>query len=302
MENLVKKLSLGTVQLGLDYGINNFSGKPSRTESLAMLDLAYKKGIRNFDTAYAYGDAEEILGEFVQSRNLGEEIKIVTKLKPNIMEDAQSEVFDIIAANLEKSLKRLKRGYVDGYLLHTPEYVREAKIVGVLSDLKSQGLVKNIGVSIYEEADAKYAAGLAEIDYIQVPYNIFDQRMAKSGFFQLAKENGKIVFVRSVFLQGLFFMSEDKIPPHLAKAKKYLKDLDEIIGRHGLSRAQAALLFSLKDENIDYVVFGADNLEQLEEIISLAKKPVDDEQCLKELESKFVNIEKNIISPNLWPR
>ncbi|MFA4833313.1 MAG: aldo/keto reductase [Patescibacteria group bacterium] len=302
MENLLNKLVLGTVQFGLNYGINNLNGKPSREKSFEMLDLAYKNGIKIFDTANVYGDAEEILGEFMQSRNLSGKIKIITKLKPNIIAESDGEINSIIEANLRESLIRLKRNYVDGYLLHTPEYIRDKKIVSALSDLKKRGLVKNIGVSIYEEVDAVYAASLEEVDYIQVPYSIFDQRLNKTEFFQLAKNNNKTVFARSAFLQGLFFMPQERIPSHLEKAKIYLRDLDNIIAKYNLSRLQAALLFSLKNENINYIVFGVDNIVQLKENINTTEQNIDCERCLKELKDKFIDIEKNIIFPSLWKK
>lgn len=304
MENTLNKLALGTVQFGLDYGINNPNGKPTRKKSFEMLNFAYEKGIRIFDTAFAYGDAEEILGEFSQSRNLGEKIKIITKVKPNIISESECKrtAYDIIAENLKESLDKLKRNYVDGYLFHTPDYIKDKKLVGSLCELKKQGLVKNIGVSIYEEKDAIYAAKLDEIDYIQIPYNIFDQRLDKTDFFQLADKNGKMVFARSPFLQGLFFMPEEKIPSYLQNVKVYFKELDKIIAKYDLSRQQAALLFSSKNKNIDYVVFGVDNIKQLKEDISIAEQNVDCEKCLKELDDKFINIEKNIIFPSLWKK
>lgn len=302
MKSLLNKLVLGTVQFGLNYGINNQNGKPTREKSFEMLDFAYRKGIRIFDTAHAYGNAEEILGEFLRSRNLSEEIEIVTKLKPNVVVESGGEINDIIAINLRESLERLQINHVNGYLLHTPGYIREEKIVSTLNDFKRQGLVKNIGVSIYEEADAIYAAKLDEIDYIQVPYSIFDQRLAKTDFFRLARKNGKTVFGRSAFLQGLFFMPEEKIPPHLKKVKIYFRELDKVIAKYSLSRQQAALLFSLKNDNIDYVVFGVDNIEQLKEDIDIAERNIGCERCIGELKDKFVNIEKNIIFPSLWKK
>lgn len=302
MANLLDKLVLGTVQFGLDYGINNFSGKPRRQKSLKILEFAYEKGIKIFDTAYAYGDAEEILGEFSKSRNVDDIIKIITKLKPNIVSESKGAAYDIVAGNLKDSLKRLKRNYVDGYLLHTPEYVRNNEIVDALCDLKKQRLVKNIGVSIYEEEDALYAARLAEVDYIQIPYSIFDQRLDKTDFFKLAKKNNITVFARSAFLQGLFFLSEEKIPSHLENAKPYLRQFDNIIAKYNLSRQQASLLFPLKNKNIDYVVFGVDNIEQLKEDINVAKQNVDFDECSKKLRSAFLDMEKNIIFPSLWKK
>lgn len=291
MENLINKLVLGTVQFGLDYGVNNFSGKPARQESLEMLNFAYKNGIRIFDTARTYGNAEEILGEFLQNHNLDKKIKIITKSKS-----------DILAESLEESLKRLKSGCVDGYLFHNPAYIKNDALVNSLRELKKQGLAKNIGVSVYEKEDAVYAASMDDIDYIQIPYSIFDQRLDKTDFFGLAKKNNKKVFARSVFFQGLFLMPEEKIPASLKHIRPYLRKLDGIIDKYGLSRKEAALSFVLKNENIDYVVFGVDNIKQLKENIDIAKRNINWQECIKELKNEFINIEKNIIFPGSWKK
>jgi len=302
MTNLSNKLILGTVQFGLDYGINNSNGKPGRDKSLEMLDYAWQKGIRTFDTAYAYGDAEEILGEFITTHDIGSEIKIITKLKPNIIAESQGEVYDIMAGNLGESLKRLHLSSVDGYLFHTPSYIRIDELVDSMCRLKDQGLTKNIGVSIYEEDDAVYAAKLKKFDYIQVPYSIFDQRLNRTDFFEITESNNITVFARSAFLQGLFFIPEDKIPSRLEIVKPYFKKLDEIINKYGMSRQQAALLFSFKNKHIDHVVFGVDNINQLREDIEIAEKNIDCEECIGELKKNFTNIEKNIIFPSLWKK
>lgn len=302
MTSSIDRLVLGTVQFGLNYGVNNPNGRPARKKSLQMLDFAYEKGIRIFDTAYAYGEAEEILGEFLQSRNLSKKIKIITKLKPNIIFEFKGEAYDIIARNLEESLKKLRRDYVDGYLFHTPSYIKDKKLVDSMLRLKSQGLVKNIGVSIYDETDAIYAANMGQVDYIQIPYSVFDQRLDKTVFFKLAKKNRITIFARSAFLQGLFFMPEKKFPSHLKKAKIYLKELDKIISKYGLSRQQAALLFSYKNKNIDFVVFGVDNIGQLEQDINIIEQDINCGKCIEELKNRFIGIEKNIIFPSLWKK
>jgi aryl-alcohol dehydrogenase-like predicted oxidoreductase len=302
MNNRIDKLVLGTVQFGLDYGINNFKGKPGRKKSLAMLEYAWQKGVRIFDTAYAYGDAEEILGEFIKDHNLGAEIKIITKLRPNVLSGRKGNISGIIKKNLEESLERLNRNYVDGYLLHTPGYIREPKVVAALKKLKKRGLVKNIGVSIYELDDAIFAAGLAEVDYIQVPYSIFDQRLDNKIFWNLTKKNKITVFARGAFLQGLFFMPQEKIPKHLEKVKFYLNKLDSIIKKSHLTRQQAALLFSCCNKNINYVVFGADSIDQLAENLKTVENSPDCEKCISELKNEFRDIEKSIVFPSLWKK
>ena len=57
------ELVLGSVQLGLDYGAANRTGKPSHEAALRLVRRAAESGVKTFDTARAYGDSEERLGE-----------------------------------------------------------------------------------------------------------------------------------------------------------------------------------------------------------------------------------------------
>lgn len=286
----MNKLVLGTAQLGIEYGINNKTGIRSREESLKLLDFAHKNGIKIFDTAHAYGDAENILGEFCERYNLSGAIKIITKVRQDV------------AQELNESLARLKTDCVDGCLLHEPKDIRNAVVVDFLKKFKNSGFVKNIGVSVYELEDAIYAVKTEGIDYIQVPYNIFDQRLDRTDFFELAERNNKKVFARSAFLQGLLLMPKEEIPPRVKEAKPYLEKLDAIILKYGLSRKQAAFRFASDNKNIDYVVFGVDNQAQLKEIINISNQEINFTECRKELEKEFNKVSKYIISPNLWQK
>lgn len=305
MKDNINRLTLGTVQFGLDYGINNPSGKPSREKSLSMLNYAWQKGIRIFDTAYAYGDAQEILGEFISTHNLGSEIKIITKLKPNVLSESSGSKEKIIRKNIKESLRLLKMDCVDGFLLHTPGYIRDPEILLAMEKMKNDGLTRNIGVSIYEVDDAIYAAKQPVVDYIQVPYSILDQRLDNKTFRNLTEKNNIKVFARSAFLQGLFFMPEEKIPPsfpNLDEVKAHLKQIDEIIQKYGLTRQQAALLFSYCNKNIDHVVFGVDNIGQLKEDIQIIEKHPSCDECINELKNEFKNTGKDVIFQSLWKK
>ncbi len=298
----ISKMVLGTVQLGLDYGINNPKGRPSKSESLAILARAHEQGIRVFDTAFGYGDAEEIIGEFIAAKKLGDQVRIISKLDPNCVPENSKDVLRIVENGLRASLRRLGRECIDGYLLHTSSYIFREEIVNALHQCKMNGLVKNTGVSVYEEAEALAAARSPLIDYIQVPYSIFDQRLDQTDFFQIAKANGKKVFARTAFLQGLIFMADKKIPERLFEVKKHLRILDGIILRYGLSRLQAALLFPLSHPEIEYVVFGVDTLEQLnndiDAVLALAPNP----ECVAELQKHFSRMEKSLVFPSLWKK
>jgi aryl-alcohol dehydrogenase-like predicted oxidoreductase len=298
------KLVLGTVQFGLKYGINNKLGKPSLKRSLSILKYAYDSGISTFDTAFAYGDAEEILGYFFTKYKINKKVSVISKFRANILDDKTLDTkYSILKWEIEKSLKKLNLDSLDGYLFHTPSYIYDNELVEAMRKCKEEGLTKNFGVSVYEEADALYAVNKAKVDYIQIPYSIFDQRLEKTDFFNIAKKNKVKVFARSAFLQGLILMNKDEIPDYLSVTKDYLETFDSIITKYNYSRVEAALLFSLCNKGIDEVVFGVDTLEQLKQDCSIAKMDKDKfRDCLNELRNNFVKIEKSIIFPSLWKK
>lgn len=298
---MIDKLVLGTVQLGLKYGINNKFGKPSRKYSLQLLDKAYEIGIRNFDTASAYGDAEEILGEWISKNGIKNSVKIISKLKPNALE-SEHDVGRIIRNNVNDSIKRLKIDFLNGYLLHTPEYVYRNDVLKELYECKISGLISHLGVSIYEENDAIYAANNRYIDYIQIPYSFLDQRIDKTDFFNIAKTNKKTVFARSPFVQGLIFMDYNSIPENLIKAKEYLKYFDDIIAKYNVTRQEASLLFSLQQSKNDFTVFGVDTIEQLVEVCEIAVSNRKIDNCITELKKEFGMTDRSIVIPNLWKK
>ncbi len=297
------KLCLGTVQFGLEYGINNKTGKPAEEQVFSMLDLAVAKGIEYFDTAAAYGNAEEILGRYFESRNLQKQVKVISKLLPNLIADDNYRAEAIVENEIRKSLERLKLECLEGYLLHTPTDFFNQSVMNGLFLAKEKGLIRNLGVSIYETEHALDVVNSGMVDYIQIPYNVFDQRMERTEFFNIARANGVTVFARSPFLQGLLFMEGDDIPAHLERARVYLHDFDEIIAQYSLKRVEAALFLSYLNPGIDYVVFGVDNIEQLTENIEVCNlNPDVDSSCTEELRQHFMNIEKEIIFPSLWAR
>lgn len=300
---MAAKLCLGTVQFGMNYGINNKSGKPDLKDVFTMLDYAWDQGIRIFDTAMAYGDAEDILGQYITARGYSNEIRVISKLKPNLISDDCLNAEEIVLGEVEGSLKRLKLQRLEGYLLHTPTNFYNPSIINGLKACREKGLVENIGVSIYETQHALDVVSSGIVNYIQVPYSVFDQRLNPTEFFRIAKENNVTVFGRSAFLQGLILMEDEDIPDHLAIARKYLREFDEIIRKYELGRAKAAFLFSYLNPGVDYVVFGVDNINHLVEDMNFANEGTSYyEACMEELKNKFVNIEESIIFPSLWAR
>lgn len=296
------KLCLGTVQFGMNYGINNKEGQPLKNDVFNMLDTAINERIQYIDTAAAYGDAEEILGEYFRSRKVGNNIKVISKLKPNIFNETNRSTEEVIEEEVRKSLDKININFLDGYLLHTPSYFYNKEIINGLLKVKEMGLVKNIGVSIYETQHALDVVSSGKVDYIQIPYSVFDQRLDNTDFFEIAKKNNVTVYGRSAFLQGLILMNSNEIPEHLKVAVKYLEIFDKIISDFGFTRAEAAFRFSYEHPGIDYVAFGVDSIKQLEEDISFIYIKDNFDECKNKLKQQLKNIEESIIFPSLWTK
>ena len=137
-------LCLGTVQFGMKYGINNRQGQPSMNDSVEMIKYAVDNGVKYIDTARAYGDAELVIGEYNKIYGVPKDIKIISKLRPNIIEADTKDVNSLIRDEFESSLKRMGVDKLNGYLLHTPEYIYNQNILDALLNLKEEKMVENI--------------------------------------------------------------------------------------------------------------------------------------------------------------
>lgn len=268
----MSKIVLGTVQFGLQYGVNSV-GRPNKEAVIGILAAAAKGGIDTLDTSSAYGNSEEILGECTTPE---EGFKIVSKYPKG--ETNVAEMFN-------GSLNRLKVKQLYGYLLHHFEvYKHNPKVWDEFVALKESGKVQKIGFSLYSPEELDFILNKkAPFDLIQVPFNIFDKK-----FFPYMKnlhENGVEIHVRSTFLQGLFFKDRGTLPEKLKPMKKYLLQLDDYSKATGLSISEITLNYNLQNPYIDGVLIGVDNVSQLHMNLSSVKNtPIDIELDVKEQE------------------
>ena len=294
------KYCLGTVQFGMHYGIQG-NEMPLQEKVFEMLDFAIDNGIEILDTASAYGDAEKILGAYIYTnQEKAKKIRIVSKLKPDVFALHEKDSWERIAIeNAEESLDRLRIKMFAAYLFHNAAYIFDECAVEALEAVKRQGLTERIGVSIYTPEEAMRAMEYPSITAIQIPYNLFDQRLDACGFFKKAKEKDVLIFARSSLLQGLVMMDPQKLPPKVQFAKDYLRELLTICEEYEVSPLRAAVGYVGSKPEIDYVVFGVDNLAQLEEYISIRDLELPKEM-IRRIGNTFVRVENRLINPVLW--
>lgn len=296
------ELCIGTVQFGMDYGIAG-QKHPSLNEAVTILDYAAQNGIKTIDTANAYGTAEEVVGEFLGRKTVQRsELFIISKLKPNLLDEVDASCYyDVMKSNLISTLQRMKTDYLDSYLLHSSRYVFNDEIIDVLGRFQREGYARHVGVSVYEPDEAEKCIERQNVDFMQLPFSIFDQRMLKEGIFLKAEGSGTQIHSRSAFIQGLILLEEKNVPPFLEKAKPIIRKIDELCGKYAISRIALAMGFVKEQNVISHLVFGVDNLEQLKEDIKCFNYNIP-RDVINEIGRKFENIEADVVMPSLWKK
>jgi aryl-alcohol dehydrogenase-like predicted oxidoreductase len=281
----ISKLILGTVQFGLNYGINNLNGKPEKENVFEILSHAYKNGIRYLDTAELYGNAHELIGEF-HKLNPKKIFKVITKFPHEF--DGNMEM------KINRYLEQLHIVNLHAILFHSFEsYIKHKSQLN-----KKINNVDKIGVSVYTNEQMNKVIEDSNIDIIQLPFNLFDNLNLRGDILIKAKEKNKIIHSRSAFLQGLFFMNKDNPSPIRIKLENELDLIEKVSLESSLPIGAIALNYCLMQKNINGVLIGVDSLEQLKQNISFATNKIPNQHLNEIKKIKINNIE--LLNPATW--
>lgn len=257
------RLALGTVQFGLPYGLLRPATRVADGEVAAILGRAWEAGIDLLDTAAAYGDAERVIGAM---RSPHERFSIVSKTLPLNLPRIEGKDVDRVVARVRESLSLMRADCLDGLLVHSADDLLVPggeDLLAALQDLKREGIVRRLGVSLYEP-DTLRALLHLPLDLVQLPCNIFDQRFEHAGLVDELAARGIEVHARSVYLQGLLLKDASHIPQHLASASESVARLHAAAAAAGLSPAAAALAYVVNLAGVSRVIIGIDSLAMLE--------------------------------------
>ncbi|MBI4143088.1 aldo/keto reductase, partial [Candidatus Uhrbacteria bacterium] len=258
------ELILGTAQLGQAYGIANRAGQPDVTTARMIVTTAWEYGIRTFDTAPEYGDAEARLGDAFAAIGIVRDARVVTKLASDIDLDD----LDAVVGNVERSRTRLGIPRFDGLLVRRTLLPQWNTVRRALESLRDQGIVERVGISVYTPEEALQALALDDVTFIQVPTNILDRRFLMAGVFDRAQAFGKRIVVRSIFLQGLLTMRPEEATP-IAGAHEALHSIRRVSEKLGVSPLALALAYVRERCPDADVLIGAETPQQVSELAAL---------------------------------
>ncbi len=283
------KIALGTVQFGLNYGISNQKGKITDKEVSEILKLALTNGIDTLDTAQKYGDSEEKIGKALVKTPYP--FKIISKLDP----ECKLHIEDSYLRTLEKlGLYKLY-----GFLIHDFNILKEDnKIWNSFLQLKKQGRVDKIGVSLYYPEELEYLLNNhIDVDLVQLPYSIFDRRF--ENYFRNLSDNNIELHVRSVFLQGLVFIDPMNLQDKFLKIKTKITHLNNLSKIYEIPISAICLNFALLNNSIDRVIIGIESVKNLEANILAQKFGNKVSKIYNQLLS-FREDDERIILPSNW--
>lgn len=279
------KLALGTVQFGLPYGVANATGRMSDETAAEVLRTARSIGMDTLDTAIAYGESESTLGR------LGvHDWRVISKLPP--VPQVCPDIEKWIRKMVRESLERLGLNRMYGLMLHQPMQLLEPwgnQIYTTLQQLKSEGWVEKIGVSIYGPSQLDSIWPLYGFDLIQAPLNIVDRRLVESGWARRLKDEGVEIHARSIFLQGLLLLPSDKRPAKFLRWLETWNAWDAWLSLTGLTPVQACVRYAASIQDIDFAVMGVDSTEHLKQIVNASQAslvsppffpPIEDERLI----------------------
>ena len=290
----ISKLVLGTAQLGMDYGIANVQGQPSEKQACEIVNTAWELGVNCFDTAQAYGNSEIVLGKALRCCGVDSDVKIVSKLSPEL-EPSDNKY---VEQSIESSCRNLGVEKLWCLMLHEANWLDawDEGLGQTLTNARKDGAVKYLGVSVYRHNEARRALEHPDIQVIQVPCNIWHQKMLKAGIFDLAKKKDTLCFVRSIFLQGLLLLPLEKVAKKLPAAKEASQKWHKLAEKYNLKPVELAVGFTKSLQSP--LVIGVENRAQLIENFSLLEEVELPEKVLEDIRFHVDN--EDIIIPSRW--
>jgi aryl-alcohol dehydrogenase-like predicted oxidoreductase len=298
----ISKMTLGTAQLGINYGVNNSLGVPSRHKSHEILDVALQGGVNVFDTAPAYGNSEEVIGDFLKKC---EKQKTMVCTKASVGNVDSNKVFEALKFTVDRSLKRLCINQLPFLLLHNEfDFLQYGSVLtSALKELKAQGAVLNAGISLSDKSYLDMVLDCGVFSAVQIPINLWDNGEIKNQMIEKLKKAGILVFARSIFLQGLFFRDTALLEGTvLQEASEFIWSTKRIAEEEGISVLEMALAFVRDQSGVSSLVIGSETPSQVNENIRMFDAPPLSKKTHDKILDCFDNVPSILIKPWEWTK
>jgi aryl-alcohol dehydrogenase-like predicted oxidoreductase len=294
------EIALGTVEIGLDYGIptDGYNRRPEEKDAARFLNEALDVGITFLDTAHAYGTSEEIIGRALKHRR--NDYVLATKLAPLVTADlTNGGLRDKVRSSVEESLRKLQTDRIDMLLIHSAPMTviqNAEELLGFMRELQQEGHVKHIGASVYEEAGPE-ALSRGGMECLQIAYNALD-RSPEELTLPLAAKTGVGIVVRSVLLKGAITARYRDLPDQLIELKRGAEALDALAHDAGITLPELAYRYVLAQDVI--ALCGTARLDELKAAVDYAERGPLSPDLVSRIREIDV-ADRRVLNPSNWP-
>jgi len=292
-------LTLGTVQLGLPYGIANTTGQPSYETARDIIACAVEGGVTVLDTAVRYGESEEVVGRAMAELGIADRMVVVSKVAPMGEFSSARAVDEFLEEQVAGMLARLRLDCLPICMFHLED---NACHLDALAKFKERGLIRHLGVSIMTPDKAAEVIADGKAEAMQIPTNMLDQRFIRRGLLKSAGERDIAVFIRSVYLQGLIPMPEGDILPELADIIPVRRRLEGLAREAGITLTELAIRFVMGLDGVASVLTGVETLEQMRENLALVNRGPLPADLQAAIHATVPELADHLIVPRLWSK
>lgn len=284
---ITKKIVLGSANINHVYGLNKNEIKGKKF--LELMNYVYQKGVKIIDTSPSYKNSEKVIG---LSKKKFEIISKIPKAPKNLKKD---NLKNWIIKKIINSKKKTKKK-IYGILVQNAEILLSKNsdiIFSTLFNLKRKGYFNKIGISIYDFKTLELIIKKFNIDFVQLPYNVLDQRLSNKKIIKIIKKNKVEIHARSIFLQGLLTANKINLPKNLVKLEIALNKWRNWLKEKNVNPVHACLDFAINNKNIDKLVVGFNSKNNFEDILKFKKTKLN-------FNSFKLKINQKLLDPRKW--
>jgi aryl-alcohol dehydrogenase-like predicted oxidoreductase len=298
----VSEISLGTVEIGMPYGIarDGAPPPPDEAEASKLLHCALDLGVNLIDTARAYGESEAIIGRALRDRR--KEFFLVSKVLSYHDQKLDGDgLRERITSSVQQSLSLLQTDCIDLMMIHSAptEVIDGGEALAILKTLKQRGHIRAIGASVYGEEAALAAIADGGYDCLQIAYSILDRR-PESRTFEAAGRTGMGLVARSVLLKGALTGRSSLLPDTVANLKAAIERVRELAARENISLPELAYRYVLSQSLPETALVGAASSEELRQAVGFAAEGPLPERLVDEIRAAPMP-EAFYLNPGNWP-
>ncbi len=298
---LVSEISLGTVELGMDYGIpvGNEHRRPAEADAARLLNRALDLGVNFIDTARVYGTSEEVIGRALKTRR--REAILCSKVAPPPADVRGPALAQHVRASIADSLRALQTDYLDVLMIHSAatEEIRRGEMIAVMLDAVRAGHVRFVGASTYGEEAPLLALADGRYDCLQIAYSAVDRR-PETRILPLAQQGDVGIVVRSVLLRGALSHRYTLLPAQLGEIRAAIAQLDALRGSEASSLPELAYRYVLAHEAVSTALVGTARLSELKEVVGFADHPPLSAGLVAAIRQIVIKDEDQL-HPGKWP-